>query len=334
MNTGTNTPPLRDFSDRLTLRGLRMFIALEEARSVALAAQNLGLSKSNVSQHITSLENSLGVLLFDRKQKPISLTPAGQVLSLHAHRVMATLSAAEASLAEFNMESLPVLNFAIIDDLDASLTPVMATSLQSQLPRSFINTFTGRSDHVTSRLISRDADLAVTADIPAHVHKYQVQQLYRESFVLVVARGKYRPAEDWRTRLSALPFVQYSEAMPVGQLVAAHLKRIGFDVPRRFSFETSRSVIATVARVGGWTLSTPLSILDASRFRDQVDIYPLPFANVSRHVYLINRLNELGALPEVLGKTLRHLLEQELKPEFLKTAPHVAHALEVYQGDF
>ncbi|MEM5474994.1 LysR family transcriptional regulator [Pacificibacter sp. AS14] len=321
---------LNDFPDRLTLRGLRVFIALENTKSVAEAAKNLGLSKSNVSQQITTMEQNLGTLLFDRKQKPISLTPAGQVLSLHAHRVVAMLLAAEASLGEFTVASLPVLNCAIIDDLDASLTPLMATSLQTQLPRSFINTFSGRSDHVTARLEAREADIAVTATIPTNTIKFQVQQLCREQFVLVTARGVYQPTNDWRSALRALPWVQYSEAMPMGQLVATHLKRLGFDAPRRFSFETSRSVIATVARTGGWTLATPLSILDASRFRGLVDIHPLPFANISRQIYLVNRINELGALPEVLAKQLRDFLQNELFPEFTKTASNISQSLDVF----
>jgi len=332
-NQGAHAQAISDLSDRLTLRSLRVFIALEEAKSVADAAKQLGLSKSNVSQHITTLEQNFAIKFFDRKQKPISLTPAGQVLSLHAHRIMAMLSAAEASLAEFNMDTLPVLNFAILDDLDVSLTPIMATSLQSQFPRSFISTFSGRSDHVTARLEAREADIAVTANLPSNIQKYQMQQLYREHFVLVTARGTYKPSDDWRTVLHDLPLVRYSEAMPMGQLVAAHLKRIGFDAPRRFSFETSRSVIAAVARVGGWTLATPFSILDTTGFRDKIDIHPLPFAKVSRQVYLINRMSELGALPEVLARQFRDLLQNELQEEFSKIAPNVTDALEIFTED-
>ena len=119
-------------SDRLTLRGLRIFIALEEAKSVAKAAQNLGMSKSSVSQHITTLEQSVGIPLFDRQQKPVALTPAGHILSSHAHRIVSMVTEAEAALADNQANSLPVLNFAIIDDLDASLTPVMETALQGK----------------------------------------------------------------------------------------------------------------------------------------------------------------------------------------------------------
>ncbi len=333
MNQHTLNAKTVEFADTLTLRGLRIFIVLEETKSVALAAERMGLSKSSVSQHITTLESNVGIKLFDRKQKPIALTPAGQVLSMHAHRIVSMFSVAETALADFNAFSLPILNFAIIDDLDASLTPVMATALQAQLSKSFIRTFSGRSDQVTSRIESREADIAVTASMPTNVNNFQIHELYKEQFVLVVAKDKYQADADWRAQLTKLPFIQYSETMPMGQLVATHLKRIRLDVTRQFSFETSRSVIATVAKTGGWTLATPLSILDASRFRDEVSLFALPFASLSRSVYLINRINELSTLPEALAKTFRSQLKDELLPEFAKSNPDMAGMLEVFNDD-
>ena len=330
MNHHASNSKKVEFSDRLTLRGLHIFIVLEETKSLAMAAERMGLSKSSVSQHITTLEKNVGIKLFDRQQKPIALTPAGQVLNMHAHRIVSMFSAAESALADFNAFSLPILNFAIIDDLDASLTPVMATALQAQLSMSFIRTFSGRSDQVTSRMEAREADIAVTASLPDNVNNFQIHELYREQFVLVAAKDKYQPDSDWRKQLTELPFIQYSEAMPMGQMVATHLKRIRLDVSRQFSFETSRSVIATVAKTGGWTLATPLSILDASRFRDEVSLFPLPFASLSRNVFLINRLNELGTLPEVLATIFRTQLQDELLPEFANFNPDMVGMLEVF----
>jgi len=330
MITHDNTNQKRpEISDKLNLRVLRIFIALEESKSVANAADSLGLSKSSVSQHITTLERSIGIPLFDRKQKPIVLTPAGQVLSLHANRILANISAAETALADINAGSLPILNFAIIDDLDASLTPVMATTLQERLTQSFICTFSGRSDQVTKRLINRKADIAVTATMPANLEKFEVQELYKENFVLVVAKDKYQPDLDWRTQLSNLPLIQFSEAMPMGQMVATHLKRIKLDIPKRFSFETSRSVISTVARTGGWTMATPLSILDSSRFSKDIELFQLPFPSLLRNVFLISRCNELGTIPEALANTFRQLLRDELLVEFEKINPTMEGMLEV-----
>jgi hypothetical protein len=118
--------------------------------------------------------------------------------------------------------------------------------------------------------------------------------------------------------------------MPMGLMVSTHLKRIGLYAQRRFSFVASRSVIVTVAKTGGWTLTTPLSILDASRFKEHIDLFPLPFAGLSRQIYLISRMDELGALPETLAKQCRALLQQEAVPEFARLAPHINNAIEVY----
>lgn len=317
----------------ITLRGLRIFVALEEQKSISAAAGVLGLSKSNVSQSISTLETELGTLLFDRKQRPIGLTPTGQLLSLHAQRILSAVSDAEAALAASGAGSLPILNFAIIDDLDASITPVMATALQAQLVKSAINVYSGRSDEVTSRLISREADIAVTASIPANIQKFQIQPLFREQFVLVTARGAYEPNDDWRAQLGSLPLVQYSETMPMGQLVSVHLKRLGIAANPLFSFETTRSVVATVAHAKGWTLSTPSSVMDASRFLSDIDLHPLPFAALSRQVFLVNRVNEFGMLPQLLADDLRHLLASKLLPEFTDLAPELATCIEISGQD-
>lgn len=116
--------------------------------------------------------------------------------------------------------------------------------------------------------------------------------------------------KDWQAQLSELRLIQYSENMPIWKLVMIHSKRIQFDVSRRFSFETARAVIATVAKTGGWTLPTPLSILDAGRFQDQVDIFPLSFKGLSRNLFLVNRLHELGSLPSELADTLSAVIRK------------------------
>ena len=253
----TDTPRI---PAELTLRGLRVFVALEETGSIAGAAQRIGGSSSGVSQHITALEAAIGAKLFDRRAKPVTLTPAGQVLRAHAHRILSVVSEAQAELAEISLTSLPQLNLAIIDDLDASLTPVLVSALQARFRKCFVHAFSGRSDQIIDRLQARQADIGVTALLPADTTTFQSAPILRETFILVTAKGAIRPGSDPREALTRLPFVQYSETMPLGQKVAQHLKRVKLNVPRRFAFEATRSVLAMVVQTGGWTMTTPLNL--------------------------------------------------------------------------
>jgi DNA-binding transcriptional LysR family regulator len=317
----------------LTLRGLRVFVALEETGSIAGAAQRIGGSSSGVSQHITALEAAIGAKLFDRRAKPVTLTPAGQVLRAHAHRILSVVSEAQAELAEISLSNLPQLNLAIIDDLDASLTPVLVSALQARFRKCFVHAFSGRSDQVIERPNAREADIAVTALLPADATTFHSAPILREPLILVTARDAIAPGADAREALTRLPFVQYSETMPLGQKVAQHLKRVKLNVPRRFAFEATRSVLAMVVQTGGWTLTTPLNLLDAERFIPMLDILPLPFAGETRHVHLVARAEELGHLPEALARDCRRILRDVLMPRFAALAPGFGGAIEVAEDE-
>ena len=313
----------------LSLRALRVFVALEEAGSVALAAARLGASASGVSQAITALERSIGAQLFDRRARPATLTPAGQVLRLHAHRILAVVSEAATELAEISLTSLPSLTLAIIDDLDASLTPVLVASLQARLPRCFVNAFSGRSDEIVARLVAREADIGVTALPAPEGAAFRTLPILRESFVLVTARGAISADEDLRAALTRLPFVHYAEAIPIGRAIAAHLRRLRLKLPRRYAFEATRSVLAMVAETGGWTLTTPLNLLDAERILPSLNVRAMPFAGLTRQVHLIARAEELGHLPEDLARDCRRLVRDRLVPRFAEVAPDLAGAIEI-----
>ncbi len=313
----------------LSLRALRVFVALEETGSVALAASRLGASASGVSQAITALERSIGARLFDRQARPATLTPAGQVLRVHAHRILAVVSEATTELAEISLTSLPALTLAIIDDLDASLTPVLVAALQARLPRCFVNALSGRSDEIVARLVAREADIGVTALPAPEGAAFRTLPILRESFVLVVAKGAVSAVEDLRGALTRLPFVHYSEAIPIGRLIAAHLRRLGLMLPRRYAFEATRSVLAMVAETGGWTLTTPLNLLDAERILPALEVRAMPFARLTRHVHLIARAEELGHLPEDLARDCRRLVRDRLLPRFATVAPDLTGAIEI-----
>ena len=322
-----NAPP------DLTLRGLRVFVALEETGSIVGAAARIGGSSSGVSQFITALEAAVGAKLFDRRAKPVTLTPAGQVLRAHAHRILSVVSEAQSALAEISLAALPSLNLAIIDDLDTSLTPVLVSALQARFKQCFVHAYSGRSDRIVERLISRESDIGVTAVLPQDTLTFKALPILSEPFVLVVAKGALKPGQDVKAALQKLPFVQYSENMPIGRKIAGHLKRVRLNVPRKFSFEATRSVLAMVVQIKGWALTTPLSLLDAERFLPMVDILPLPFAGETRHIHLVARAEELGHLPEMLARDCRRLVREGLVPMFAKVAPDMPGAIHVAEDD-
>lgn len=317
----------------LTLRGLRAFVIVEETGSISEAAKRMGGSSSGVSQQITALEQAVGAKLFDRQLRPLKLTPVGQTLRAHAYKVLGAVADAQAELSEHDLVDLPKFTLAIIDDLDSSLTPVLVANLRQRFNECFINAYSGRSDHAFGMLQRREADICVTAILPENVNGFHSFPILREPFVLVSSKGLLEKTADTASQLRAAPFIQYSEAIPIGRAVTQHLKRVRFDVPSWCALEATRSVIAMVSQARGWTITTPLNLLDAERFIGDIDVDHLPFPAFSRHIHLVARNAELGELPRLLAEDCRQLIQNRVMPRFSHLVPHMPNPIEIIHKD-
>lgn len=314
----------------LSFRGFQVFLAVEEAGSVSDAASQLRVSPATVSQQITNLERHVGARLFDRSTRPIVLTPAGTLMRRHARKIMEAFSDARTDLMEFSLSANPHLRLAIIDDLDASVTPDLIAHLDRQFPTCLFTATSGRSDLMTERFERREADIVITGLPPDDPIAYDTFPLLREQYVLVCARGVLpAPEETGPEHLRARAFVHYNTAMPIGRRIAQHMKRVKLERPQKYAFDATRAVFAMTRRLGGWTITTPLCYLDSERFWPDLEIRRLPFAGFSRTIHLAARRGEFGHLPEKLADIARELVAAHLLTRFAAVAPELGDALAV-----
>src|SRR5207247_1367931 len=83
----------RDRESPMTIRQLEVFLGVAHAQSFSRAAERIHLSQPTLSEHMRELEDELGVPLFVRHARSVSLSEAGRVFSDYATRVVATLAA-------------------------------------------------------------------------------------------------------------------------------------------------------------------------------------------------------------------------------------------------
>ena len=74
------------------LSSYRIFYAVANTENISRAAKELYISQPAISKSIQKLEENLGVKLFERSSRGVTLTPEGELLYTHVKSAFETLS--------------------------------------------------------------------------------------------------------------------------------------------------------------------------------------------------------------------------------------------------
>ncbi|HVE16191.1 MAG TPA: LysR substrate-binding domain-containing protein [Chthoniobacterales bacterium] len=135
----------------MELRHLRYFVAVAEELSFSKAARRLHIAQPPLSMQIRLLEETLGVPLFDRSQRPVALTPAGTAFLKDARKILSDIEAAQVRVRDTGGGEAGSLKVAFI------------TPLASELLADIIRAFRARYPKVAVTLAEMPSSLQATA---------------------------------------------------------------------------------------------------------------------------------------------------------------------------
>lgn len=145
-----------------TLRQLQYFISVAEEGTVSGAAQSLSISQSAVTDAIKELESDLGVTLFERHRRGLTITHKGHQFYRHATRILASVSDARRSFGE-----APAT--AATGTLQLGVTSLVAGYVLSDLlaryrrayPNVTVSAVEDNGDYLEHLLVGGELDVAV-----------------------------------------------------------------------------------------------------------------------------------------------------------------------------
>jgi DNA-binding transcriptional LysR family regulator len=204
---------------------MRVFLAVAKAGSFSRAARQLSLSQSVVSFHIHGLEEELGVRLFRRQGRSISLTREGEVLYAEGRRIARSARQIEDRFAAESQAIAQRISLAG-DALTCAFTlPWTLAGFRRDNPDVVYSYEHLDEEELLDRLLSGELDVALVGH-PVKHRKLKAQACFRDEIILVVKPGSL-PKRMKPDRLKDVPLIWSTNDSGLELLLSRELASAG-----------------------------------------------------------------------------------------------------------
>lgn len=263
---------------------LRVFEAVARLGGMNRAAAELNTVQSNVTARVRLLEDALGVPLFHRHSRGVSLTSAGQRLLPYAERTGRLLDEARRAVVD---DGTPKgsLTIGSLETTAALRLPPVLTAFATRHPDVDLVLNTGTTCELIERVLERALEGAFVCGPVKHAD-LEEDVVYREELALVTApaAGPF----DRAVRARDVKIVVLRAGCSYRQRLEEILARRGVAGLRRLEFGTIDGILGCVGAGLGITL-LPRSVVDAAARAGKVAVHPLPAKEARVETLFIRR---------------------------------------------
>jgi len=227
-----------------------------ELQSVSKAAKMLSVSQPALSAHIKKIEEELGIIIFDRTKKPLTLTEEGRVYLEYALKRIALEKELERYLSDLNGLNTGSLVIGGAGAFNSVYIPKAVRIFSEKYPGVDIKIIDGNVPEIERRTLDGEIDLFITPPRTEH-RDISVIELFDDRILLCVPacwpvnedlRDFSIPAADimnGRTenyREADFSLFRGSTFVLLGQ--TQHLRYVAEELFEKYSFRPSRIICA------------------------------------------------------------------------------------------
>jgi DNA-binding transcriptional LysR family regulator len=216
--------------DAMTLDQMRMLVAIVDAGGFTAAARRVQRAQSAVSHAIATLEDQLGVPLFDRSTRRPQLTDAGRVLLEDARSVIARTERFKArarSISQGLESELLIAASAVVP------TPALVSALEAfarQFPtvaiQLFIEEFGGAALLVREDVCSIGIVGSQSLDV---LTRDEIEQRSVGTVAVVAVASSRHPLAQFGTPVTELDLEDHRQLVPTSRASVRYANTLSYD---------------------------------------------------------------------------------------------------------
>lgn len=295
--------------NELDLNKLHTFVVVADSQGVTRAAARLGLTRSAVSQSLSALEVALGVRLFHRIAKTMTLTREGRVLHGRLSEYQGQLQQTVDEIVNEEHEVRGLVRIGLFLGFSRLRLARLLARFTTRHPKASIKLLYAPHAELNAHLLNDRIDFVFSLNPQREGGaKIRSSRLLRQELVLVGARSFFHGAFDLE-KLVSTPVIDYYQSDPViHRWIRHHYRRKPPDLRVTVWAATTDLVLELLLQHAGVGV-LPRDLVDPFVRRHRLGIVKTGRPELSDFVWL----NELApTYPNPLLDAFRGIVHEEL----------------------
>ena len=289
-----------------SIKTLKNFLAITRHKSVAAAAREIGLTAAAAGQQLQQLEKEIGLELFDRTKRSLSLNAHGRSLIEPIQEIVARYEALGSNLKS-DLSGTIVLG-ALVSTLMGAFGKTL-NELKQSFPSLEVKLIAGLSSDFLDQVLDGTLDAAIVTESPyALPQNVQWTELYKEPMILISPASSSKPKSNASHADSKLPFIRFERNTWTGHLVDQTIKANKLSIQEGMEINSVEAIIELVRQDLGYSIVPKLANISWEKDA-QLKIRELQGKTIFRKVGLLER-----------KKHSRQNVTQLIKQQFLSGA--------------
>ena len=156
----------------MDVRVLKYFLAVAREGNITKAAEAVNVTQPTLSRQLMDLESELGVELFVRGKRKVTLTSSGILFQQRAEEIVALLDKTEKDIAEHNDMVTGVVAIGCVETSASLLLPDALEAFSALHPMVKYEIYSGNGDGIRDRIDSGLLDIGILVE-PVEIAKYE-----------------------------------------------------------------------------------------------------------------------------------------------------------------
>jgi DNA-binding transcriptional LysR family regulator len=293
----------------VTIETLQLVRDIAHFHSISRAARAHSLSQSAASQALSELERELGAELFNRRRRPLEVTPAGKLYLDYCREVLRRDDEMKASLAQLKKHADGTVRVAAIYSVGLSDMSQIEERFKERFPEAELQEQYLRPDRVWQAILDDHADLGLMSY--AESSREVVAIPWRDEEMVVAVAPDDALARENSIRVAAIEgrsFVGFDDDLPIQDQIVRYLREHKVSVDISLRFDNVEMIKQAVAHGAGVSIM-PERVMREDMLQGRLIALRLEPAELYRPVRIVHRRRKV--FHEVANGLLDLLREEE-----------------------